>query len=155
MGNSENNLSVNQKKEWAKQLFTRDELTQKDIALTVGISEKTMSKWVNDENWDTLRKTLLTSNDQQLRFLYECLDLLNQENKEALSDDDPGTKPNLDGVSKLTKSIKNLQKDLGVEDMIEAFMQLVRFVRQVNVEDSKIINRYADLLVQSKMSAHK
>ena len=40
-------LSNLQKKEWAKLLFTKENLTQQEIAERVGVSRVTINKWIN------------------------------------------------------------------------------------------------------------
>ena len=51
------NLTSKQKKEWARQLYLdgTQVFTQQEIAEKVGISRKTLSKWVVDEKWNELR----------------------------------------------------------------------------------------------------
>ena len=62
----------NIKKQWAKHLYIYDNLTQKEIAAKVGITEKTLSKWVNDpkENWEMLKSSLTITKAQELKRLH-------------------------------------------------------------------------------------
>jgi len=70
-------LTNSEKKEYAKLLFTRESLTQKEIAQRVGTSENTISNWVNAGKWETLRRSLMVTKDEQLSQLYRQLELLN------------------------------------------------------------------------------
>lgn len=148
-------LTNSQKKDYAKNLFLRDNLTQKQIAAKVGISERTMSLWVNDEKWDAQKKTLLTINEEQLAYLYECLDLVNRENLALLNDGDPETKPNIDAVSKLTKSIKTLQTDANISEMIQTGMAFIKFVQEVDHELSKSVSKLFDAFIKQRLNTVK
>jgi DNA-binding XRE family transcriptional regulator len=148
-------LTNAQKKEYAKTLFMTDAYTQKQIAAKVGISERTMSLWVNDEKWETQKKTLLVTNEEQLKYMYECLDLLNKENRDLLADGDPETKPNIDGVSKLTKSIKNLQSEANISEMIQTGMAFIKFVQEADHEMSKAVSKLFDAFIKQRLNKIK
>src|SRR5690606_30153449 len=58
-----------------------DTLTQKDVAERVGITEKTLGKWIAKFGWDKKRTSLLVTKKNQLVNLYNQLELLNEEIK--------------------------------------------------------------------------
>lgn len=66
-------------KDYAKVLFVNDNLTQKEIAERLNVTEKTVGKWVKDGKWETLRTSMLTTKDNQLKSLYEQLERKNHE----------------------------------------------------------------------------
>ena len=68
-----------QEKELAKILYTKQRMSQKDIAQKVGVTEKTITKWKEAENWDKLKESLLITKDSQIRMLYTQLENKNQE----------------------------------------------------------------------------
>ena len=45
-------LTNAQKKEWAKTLYLRENLTQQEIAERVGVSRVTVSNWVRSGKWE-------------------------------------------------------------------------------------------------------
>lgn len=66
--------------EIAERLYLADEsLTQKEIAEKVGITEKTLGKWINDLGWSEKRKSLLVTKKNQLIVLYNQLEQINEE----------------------------------------------------------------------------
>lgn len=69
-------MSFNKSKEkdYAKVLFVGEKLDQKTIAVRVGVTEKTLSKWVNEGDWHKLRKSLLNTRQNMLCLLYDQLD---------------------------------------------------------------------------------
>ena len=68
-----------QERELAKILYTQQRMSQKDIAAKVGVTEKTITKWKENENWDKLKESLLITKDSQIRMLYTQLENKNQE----------------------------------------------------------------------------
>lgn len=68
-----------QERELAKILYTQQRMSQKDIAQKVGVTEKTITKWKEAENWDKLKESLLVTKDSQIRMLYTQLEIKNQE----------------------------------------------------------------------------
>ena len=62
-------LSIVQKKEWAKLLFTKENLTQGEIAERVGVSRVTINKWANTENWELLKVSITITREEQLKSL--------------------------------------------------------------------------------------
>lgn len=71
-------LKKTEQKEYAKFLFTEKNLTQKEIAEKAGITEKTLSKWIqeNDSEWKKLKQSLMTTKAAQIKEFYEQLDRL-------------------------------------------------------------------------------
>ncbi len=68
-----------QERELAKILYTQQRMSQKDIAQKVGVTEKTITKWKEAENWDKLKESLLITKESQIRMLYTQLENKNQE----------------------------------------------------------------------------
>lgn len=120
-------ISILDKQLLAKILFTREQLEQKIVAKKVGVSEKTMSKWVNDFNWKALRNRLLLSKDEQLNSLYEQLEALNNEIK--LGDTRRPDTKQADVQIKLTASIRNLETDLAIADLVESGIRFIKYLQ--------------------------
>ncbi len=70
-------------KELAKILYLHptESLTNKEIAERVGVRPNTVGGWIKKENWEKLRKSLLTTRQQMISDLYNQLELLNKEIK--------------------------------------------------------------------------
>ncbi|WP_020211388.1 hypothetical protein [Flavobacterium rivuli] len=66
-------------KDYAKVLFVNDNLSQKEIAERINVTEKTIGKWVKDGKWDELKVSMLTTKDNQLKSLYAQLERKNIE----------------------------------------------------------------------------
>ena len=51
-------LPNEQKKAWAKTLYTRETLTQAEIAERVGVSRVTVNIWIGKGNWVQLKGSI-------------------------------------------------------------------------------------------------
>jgi transposase len=120
--------SITDKQLIAKLLFTREQLDQKVVAKKVRISEKTMSKWVNQFNWKSLRRRLLITKEEQLNNFFEQLETLNNEIRESAKKR-PDTKQ-ADVQRKLTASIKDLQTELGIEAIVETGILYIKYLQK-------------------------
>ena len=60
-------LTNEQKKDWAKMLYTKETLTQAEIAERVGVSRVTVNNWINKENWEQLKASVTITREEQLR----------------------------------------------------------------------------------------
>ena len=67
-----------QQREVAQLLYLSGSLRQKEIALKLGVSENTVSRWAKADNWDTLKTNLLTAKKQRLSELYNELKEFNR-----------------------------------------------------------------------------
>lgn len=121
-------MTIEQKKEFAKLLYVRERLTQKEVAERTGVSEPTMSKWVREGSWERLRRSLLVTKQEQIARLYDQLEALNDEigkrdlkvpnNKEA------------DVISKLTAAVRSLETEVSIGEVVEVGMEFCDYVRQ-------------------------
>ena len=64
---------TNDKREIAQILFLQGKLQKKEIAQKLGVSVQTITNWSKDDNWDSLKKNLLTGKKQRLSELYDEL----------------------------------------------------------------------------------
>ncbi|MDR1454102.1 MAG: DDE transposase family protein [Tannerella sp.] len=141
---AETKRSREQKKEWAKLLYTREHLSQKEIAEKVAVSAVTVNKWVKDGAWDRLKQSMLLTRDTQLARLYMQLDELNtsilsREEGRRFAD----TKE-ADTISKLTNSIRTLETDASIADVVEVGKRLLGWLRTVSPEQAAGVARTLD-----------
>lgn len=67
----------NDKKELAKSLFVKSGFTRKEIANTVGITEKTLRKWIEEYGWEDLKITESITRSHLLKEAYKQLKNIN------------------------------------------------------------------------------
>lgn len=138
-------------KDLAKILFVKDGLTQKEIAARLNLSEKTVSKWVNENGgeWEKLKKSMLITKENQLSMLYDQLDFLNTDIKGR--DYKIATPKEADVISKLTSAIKKLETETSVGETVEVAKQLIQFVRQQDAAFANRLTGYCDAFITEKM----
>ena len=136
-------LTNEQKKAWAKTLYTRETLTQAEIAERVGVSRVTVNNWIGKGNWEQLKASITITREEQLKNLYRQLAELNN----AIMG-----KPEADTISKLSNAIKKLETEVGLADIISVFSDLLKWVRTYDSTQAKEITPLLDAFVKSKLS---
>ncbi|MBY0244495.1 MAG: putative DNA-binding transcriptional regulator [Sphingobacteriaceae bacterium] len=149
-------LSIEQKKELAKLLYTKEGITtQKELALRVGVSERTMSKWVNSESWETLRESLVVTKEQQLRMLYmQLTELTDNINSRTEGSRFPNSKE-ADVYVKLTSAIKQMESENSIADIIEVAKGFLNFLRVEDFELSQRVGNFFDGFIKQKLNENK
>ncbi len=144
-------LTIKQKKDFAKQLFLNDSgITQAEVAERVGVSKVTICKWVNESKWDEMRTSLLVGKEMQLSWLYRQLEqwqdtVSQRENGKQLL-----TSKDADAVLKITAAIKNLETETNAAEKIATGKEFLAFARKAcGMEQSKEIARLFDAYIKS------
>jgi DNA-binding XRE family transcriptional regulator len=138
------------RKTLAKQLYTKDGVTtQKELAERVGISEKTIGKWVADEKWETERSSLLLTRDYELRRVYKQFTALNDSIEKRPDGSRFPSVKEADILVKLSAAINRLETELSLSQAIEVCTQLVNFVRPENLAEAKIVMKWADFMLKT------
>jgi len=72
-------LKKTEAKEYARMLFldTSQKLNNKEIAERVGVRQNTIAKWIEEEGWKKLRKSLMVTRQKMISDLYDQLEWLN------------------------------------------------------------------------------
>jgi transcriptional regulator with XRE-family HTH domain len=146
-------LTIKQKKEWAKTLYLNDNMKQKEIAVKVGVTEKTLSKWINDpdENWDMLKSSVIITKEQELRRIYMQINELNTLiMSRAVGSRFSNTKE-ADTLSKLTASARSLETDASVADIIEVFKRFLTWLREFDLPKAKELSDLQDAFIKHVM----
>lgn len=136
-------------KEYAKLLFIKHEIDQKEIAIKVKVTEKTLTKWINEGKWREQKRSLIHTRTNIIQKFEEQLERWNAviETRE----DQLASSKEVDILNKLASGIKKLETEIGVGEIITASMQLVSFVQTIDFDFSKKLTEYADLYINSKI----
>lgn len=135
-----------QEREYAKLLFTQMGLSQKEVAAKVGVTEKTIGKWKDEEQWDQLKTVLITTRSNVIKNLQRQMELWQLEIGDRLA----GSKE-ADILIKLANAISALEKDTGIAEMVDTGMKFIQFLQQHNVDLAKECTHYFDLFIKTKM----
>lgn len=92
-----------------------------------------MSKWVNDEKWDTLRVSIILTKEQQLHRIYSQINELNTHIESKAVGTRYANSKEADTLSKLTKSAKDLETETGISEIIETFKLFTNWLKAFNL----------------------
>lgn len=137
---SEKKLSLEEKKAIALDLYMDTDKTQKEIAKIVGITEKTLTKWKVEGEWDLLKNATSITARSIIDNLYKKAHNLSK---------DPDSKA--DDIIKIANSIEKLSnKKVTISQIINVFRDFTSWAFGQNAELTKEIN-----LLQKKYIDHK
>lgn len=139
-------MTIEHKKEFAKLLYVRERLTQKEVAARADVSEQTMVKWVKEFGWEKLRRSLLVTKQEQIGRLYDQIEKLNTDIGDGYADSKQA-----DVLTKLTAAIRNMETEVNIGERVEVCMELCDYVRQVAPEKSSELVTLCDLFIKSML----
>lgn len=156
-------ISKTQEKEYARILYVSERITFKEIAERTGVTEKTIGKWAVSDNWDKLRKSLLTTRQSQLVHWYNQLEAINEfiaERPDLIVKGQSVPNPLLkniptnseaDTMSKITSNIQRLETEIGLGEYVEVSRKLLTFIQSVDLDEAKKFKNYIDEFINSKL----
>jgi predicted transcriptional regulator len=102
---------------------------QKTISESIGVSEKTVSNWVNDEtdSWKKKRSATIITRDELVK---KILNNINTLLDESLSSDDTNHQQLADTLIKMSNSVEKLDRNNVVNDM-QTFMRFNNYLVQI------------------------
>lgn len=119
-----NKSNAESKKQLAYFLFMQN-TPQKDVASRVGVTEKTISKWKVNENWEAKRAAKTISMDELIvKALQKINELLDSEDFNA------------DAFAKAVAQLKSLKTNNTVDDEIVTFMNFQNYLIQNRITEN-------------------
>lgn len=143
-------LTTKQKKEWAQLLFTKENLTQKEIADRVGVSRVTINRWAQDCKWEELKVSVTITREEQLKNLYRQLSQMNKAiaEREEMRYPSPGE---ADTINKLASAIEKMESEVGLSDILSTFKAFLTWLRKFNIEEAQRLVPLFDDFVKTKL----
>jgi len=145
-------LTNTQKQDFAKVLYTRERLTQKEVAERVGVSPQTMTRWVKQEKWDEERNGYSVTREQQLKETYRQMTELNEVIAQRPKGERFPTSKEADSLLKLAQTAKQLETDASLDEIINAFSEYLDWLRGINLEEAKSTSVRQDQFIKYKLS---
>lgn len=144
-------LTNAQKKEWAKTLYMRENLTQQEIAERVGVSRVTVSNWVRAGKWEEQKAGLTLTRQEQVANLYRQVAEINRAiSARAEGERFPNSKE-ADILGKLSAAIRNMEQETGIADIISVLTGFIEWLRPFDLEKAKELARLADAYIKDKL----
>ena len=143
-------LTNAQKKEWAKTLYLRENLTQQEIAERVGVSRVTVSNWVRAGKWEEQKAGLTLTRQEQVANLYRQVAEINRAiSARAEGERFPNSKE-ADILGKLSAAIRNMEQETGIADIISVLTSFIEWLRPLDLDKAKELIRLADAYIKDK-----
>ena len=144
-------LSNAQKKEWAKTLYLRENLTQQEIADRVGVSRVTVSNWVRAGKWEEQKAGLTLTRQEQVANLYRQVAEINRAiSARAEGARFPSSKE-ADILGKLSAAIRNMEQETGIADIISVLTGFIEWLRPIDLDKAKELTRLSDAYIKDKL----
>lgn len=144
-------LTNAQKKEWAKTLYLRENLTQQEIADRVGCSRVTVSNWVRAGKWEGQKVGITLTRQEQVANLYRQVAEINRTIAERPEGERFATSKEADILGKLAAAISKMEQEVGIADTISVLTGLIEWLRPHDIEKAKEITRIADAYIKDKL----
>jgi uncharacterized protein YjcR len=141
-----------EKRELAKDLFVKTNLTARAVAERIGVQEKTVGVWRMADNWDDERATLNASPIQIIKeFNNEILEIMNT----AKAEQRRLTSKEVDIIKKLTKGAKELRNEATPQVIMEVLYVFLSDLEFVAPELAKGVAPHMQNYVQGKLNREK
>jgi DNA-binding XRE family transcriptional regulator len=141
-------LTSKQKKEWAKTVYLNEHLTQKEIAEKVGVSAKTMYKWIASEKWETLKTSLTITREEQLANLYRQVAAINDSIAKREEGKRYADSREADIINKLATAINKMETETGLADVISVCKKILTWLRPVDPGKAKEVSYLLDSFIK-------
>lgn len=134
----------------AQRLFFQTDLTKTEIAQTIGVSRSTLHYWVQQQNWEKLKR----SAECIPVFLAEnCYQILGNYTNYLLSEerwDTPPTPQEVNSMYKLTLIINKLKKRSTLNESMESFALLTESICDGDPELAIKVQPYIDNYISAR-----
>ncbi len=144
-------LTNAQKKEWAKTLYLRENLTQQEIADRVGCSRVTVSNWVRAGKWEEQKVGITLTRQEQVGNLYRQVAEINRTIAGRPEGERFATSKEADILGKLAAAISKMEQEIGIADIISVLTGLIEWLRPYDIERAKELTRIADAYIKDKL----
>lgn len=134
----------------AKSLYLDGNYTQEEIADKVGTTRQTVSRWIKDGNWESIKASVAITPAQIIaQWNRQIIEVNN-----AIAGRGEGrryaTPAEADALAKLAGAINKLQNDVGVSDCVSVAMRFLSWLRPLDIEAAKQFNNLFDAFIKDQ-----
>lgn len=144
-------LTLEQKKEFGRTLYSTGLTQQNLLAKKVGVTEKTIARWIKAYGWDKLRRNIPMLKDEQLIKLLDELTELN----EYIANKPEGIRfadsKEADIRRKLIRDIETLEGESSVADIISVAMKFTKWVSNIDHKTGQEVSTLFDSFIKEQL----
>jgi transcriptional regulator with XRE-family HTH domain len=150
-----NKKAIEEKKKIARECYMNGML-QKDIAVKIGVSENSLSSWVEKGRWATMRAGVSITRPE---LVNKALGAVNKLLDQIYESGDPEMICKLpDQLAKFASFIDKLDKKANVVSTIDVFIAFNKWIRyraefdpEITPDFIRTLEKYQDLFIKEKM----
>lgn len=131
------------RKDLAKTLYVNGSFTQEEIATKVGTTRQTVSRWIREGSWDQVKASYTITPEQILAGLNRQIIEINNNVNSRPEGERFATVAEADTLAKLASSIKKIETDAGIADIVNVGIKFTDWLRQTDLDLAK---KFSDLL---------
>lgn len=145
-------LTLKEKKELARNYYVDGRFSQKEISKIIGITEKTLSKWANENSgeWKKLKEAINSTFENELIRLKKQLNEFNDYIETKPEGKRFGSSAEYDALMKLRKFIDYFDKHpIGIT--ISIMSEFLSFYKKIDLDEAKKLSSVVDSFIKSKI----
>jgi transcriptional regulator with XRE-family HTH domain len=151
MAEKKTKAKLQQLRDYAKLLYTRERLSQKEIAGRVGVSEVTISKWANADNWEGMKLNLsVTREERMMSTILQLTELDNSIANQAEGFRYPNSKE-ADIRRKLIADLSALEVECNIKDIVNVSVKILEWLRKTDLAKAQEISDYFDAFIKEQL----
>ncbi|MFB9897826.1 DUF1804 family protein [Hallella seregens] len=142
------------KKEIARSLYLNGNYTYEEIADKIGTTRQSVSRWVREGNWDSLKASVMITPEQIIAQINRQLLEINTAINSREEGQRFATAKEADALAKLAGAVKKLETDIGVPDCVSVAMRFLSWLRPLDIDAAKQFGGLFDAFIKD-MSTRK
>ena len=145
-------MTAQQKKDYARTLYLKDNLTQQEIAEKVGASRQTIIRWAAAEKWEEMKVGMTLGREQQIANLHRQVMELNNLIISRPDGKRFATSAEADTLGKLAAAIKKMETEVGITDLVNVGMRFIEWIRPIDLDKAKEVTVLWDKFIKDSLS---
>lgn len=147
-------LTIKMKRDWAKLLYLKTAMSQKEICEKVSVTPKSFAKWRDDDNWELLKSAYIITKEQELRRIYIQINEINNVIEKREEGNRFASPKEADTISKLASAARNMETETNIANIVDTFVDFTEWLRQNEFDKAREFNAYFDSFIKHKLEKY-
>lgn len=139
------------KRSIALSLYLNGNYTQEELALKVGTTRQTIVRWMKEDAWQEIKASQSITPTQLIAQWQQQILEINTAISQREEGQRYATPKEADAMHKISCSIKKLQDDLGISEVISVCQRFLTWLRPVDAEQAKLFNNLMDAFIKDQV----